>query len=119
MVLLKSYTAWPALAIKVIEQVMSAITLEPIVGPILDFGKSKFERADEYTDDEYLKSQGMQRTNITAEIGIFYIALIAIGLLLILFLVAVICVKRFMCCQKILQKIKQKLFFTGPLQYVI
>ena len=118
-VLLKSYTAWPALGIKILDQIMQAITLEPIVNPILNLGKSKFEVADEYTSDEYMKSQGMSRTNVTSEIGVFYIALIAIGLLLIFVLIALICVKRFACCKKVLITVKRKLFFTTPLQYVI
>lgn len=98
---------------------MNAITLEPIVQPVLNLGKSKFEIANEYTGDMYMKSQGMSRTNVTSEIGIFYIVLIFIGLLLIFLLILVVCVKRFTCWKKVLQKIKQKLFFSAPLQYVI
>jgi len=54
-VLLRSFTAWPAIVDSVIGQVLDAITLDPIVEPIIDYGKSKFELADDITDDEYLR----------------------------------------------------------------
>ena len=92
-----------------------AITLEPIVDLVSNFGKSKFELANEFTSDEYMKSQGMSRTNVTSEIGVFYIALIVIGLALIILIVARICVMRFACCRKIILKIKKKLCFTAPI----
>ena len=54
-VLLRPFTAWPAMVNLVMQQVLDAITLDPVVEPILDYGKSKFDIADEKTDDEYLQ----------------------------------------------------------------
>ena len=41
-VLLRPFTAWPALVDQVLQQTLDAITLDPFVDPIIDFGKSKF-----------------------------------------------------------------------------
>ena len=56
LILLRSFTAWPALIDECLQQVLDAITLEPLVKPMLDFGKSKFELADDQSEDPILKS---------------------------------------------------------------
>ena len=85
------------------------------MNPILDYGMSKFEIADDQTEVEYLKQQGLKRKNPLTDLGVFYIALIVIALLFVLLLITWLCVKRLACCMKLLSKIKAKLVMTMPI----
>ena len=118
-VLVRSFAAWPAIVDEVIKQVLDAITLDPVVKPIIDYGKSKFELADDETDDEYLRQQGLQRKSILDDMGIFYIVLLLTLVVLVVFIIVKIVSTRVPCCRTVLEKLRAYLVFTAPLQYVV
>lgn len=94
-VLLRYYTSWPAIVDSIIQEVLDAITLDPIVEPIIDFGKSAFELARDENDDEYLREQGVERQSILRDMGIFYIILILTAIFFLLLVFATLCAARF------------------------
>ena len=61
----------------------------------------------------------MQRKNAFAVLGVFYVALILIAFSFVLLLIIWLCIKRAVCCGKLLVKIRAKLIMTAPIQYVI
>lgn len=51
-------------------------------------------------------------------LGIFAVCIGFIVLIFVIYYVISLCNKRFQCCKKIKAKIHQKMFYSGPLQYV-
>ena len=55
---LRLYSNWPGFIDFQLKQLDLAITLKPISDLVLDFGKSKFERASQILSDESLRDAG-------------------------------------------------------------
>lgn len=86
----------------------------------MDMGKSKFDLADDTVKDEYLQQQGIKDNSIMKSLGIFFVG---VAIILIAILIYVLC-KKFPAkcgsiCNKIKNLIQKKLFYSGPLRYVI
>ena len=82
----------------------------------MNYGKSQFEIAKESQKDEFLIEQGIEDTSLAKSLGVFAFS---IGLILLLFLIYFITKKCGSFCQKIRVKIANKMFYSGPLRYVI
>ena len=78
----------------VFEYADNAITLRPISQPIFNYGKTKFEIANSTLANEDLLGLGVQDASLTQSLGVFLLAAVAIGLLILLYFII-------KCCRKI------------------
>lgn len=116
----QNFAQWPAIGDSVINQIIDAIYLKKINDAVMDMGKSKFDLAEETEKDEYLQNQGIKDTSIMKSLGIFFVG---VAIIVIAILIYVLC-KKFPAkcgsvCNKIKTMIQKKLFYSGPLRYVI
>jgi hypothetical protein len=103
---------------KVIED---ATTLKPVSDVLFDFGKSKFQLANETLSDERLLNAGVTDSGIWKTLGFFgvflVIMLISIGIYLLLKWLSKL--ERFACLKTAQHFLSKKLFFNSILRYLI
>ena len=71
------------------------------------------------TKDDYLRQQGIKDDNAIKNLGIF--AIVVALLLLVAGLICLIrlCCGKFKCCRKIGNLLQKKVFYSGPIRYII
>ena len=118
----QNFILWPAVAQMVITQIIDAIYLKKVNDMIMDFGMSKYEAAKSSTKDAFKKEQGIVDDSLMRALGIFFIAVILVGTAVGIFFCLRAC-RGNNCCarmgEKIRNKLRQKLFYSGPIRYVI
>lgn len=118
--ILKNFTKWPALVQEVIKFITEAVYLKNVTYTIMDYGRSKFEIAKDNTKDSFLFDQGIEDSSLVKSLGIFAISLIFIAALFFIYFIFKKCASY--CgglCAKLKTLIYKKLFYSGPIRYVI
>ena len=122
------YANWPAMIDFQLNQLELAITLKPVSDLVMDFGKSKFQLANETLSDENLKKAGVSDPEMFKTLGIFGFVLIILLILVGIYLILkhahkAVAQKREGTCTKNVIKIKEllskKLFYSSFLRYMI
>lgn len=85
----------------------------------MDYGKSKFEVAKSETKNEYMRQQGIEDDSIMKSLGIFAIGVACIVLLVLLFFLIRMCAAKLACCKKAKEVLAKKIFYNGPIRYII
>lgn len=111
----REFTRWPALVQSVIEYIIEALYMEKVNNAIMDFGKSKFEVAKNSAKDEFMQQQGIMDNSLMKSLGVFALSIIIILLVILVYFL----IKRFNCCSKISAILNKKMFYSGPLRYVV
>ena len=81
----------------------------------MDYGKTQFVVAKDKTKNEFLLNQGIEDNSLMKSLGIFAVS---VGLILLIVLIYFL-IKRFACCGKIRVMISKKIFYSGPIRYII
>ena len=117
---MRFYTRWPALMAQILLWMENAVTMKPVSDKVFDFGKDKFERANQTLSDESLLEAGITDPNLFRGLGVFSIVLV-LGLLGVAIYVLLSAMTRGHC--KWLKTprdfIHRKLFYNGFLRYLI
>ena len=69
--------------------------------------------------DTYLRSQGVESTDIFFDMGIFVILIAIILLAYLVYLGFRLAANKFACCRKLMDWLKKYLFYRAPLRYVV
>ena len=85
----------------------------------MDYGKTKFEVAKSATKNEYLRQQGIESNSTMKNLGIFAVSVGLIILLVLLYFLIKWCAKKCNCCVKVKNILSKKIFYNGPIRYVI
>ena len=81
------YANWPAMIGFQLNQLELAITLKPVSDLVMDFGKSKFQLANETLSDENLKKAGVSDPEMFKTLGVFGFVLILLLILVGIYLI--------------------------------
>lgn len=111
----RGFTQWPAMVESVITYIIDAIYLETVNNAIMEFGMTEFEVAKATTKDEFKREQGIMDDDLLKSLGVFAISIFIILLVMLCYLL----IKRFNCCSKIKAILYKKMFYSGPIRYVI
>ena len=71
------------------------------------------------TQDEYMQEQGMESGSVAKNLGIIAVSVCLILLVVLFYFLITLCNRRFKLCQKLQVIIKKKMFYSGPMRYVI
>lgn len=58
----------------------NAVTLKPLIAPIMELGQSKFAKVNNSVEDEGLKNSGVEDNNVLKNLGLFGLMLATIFL---------------------------------------
>ena len=83
---MRLYSNWPAMIDFQLNQLELAITMKPVSDLVMDFGKTKFQIANETLSDENLKSSGVSDPQLFKTLGFFGIAMVVLLILVLVFL---------------------------------
>ena len=115
---MRFYARWPAFMGTIFLWMDNAVTLKPVSDSIFDYGKSKFEIANQTLSDEGLRSAGVSDPKLVKGLGIFALALLVlllgVGLHFVLSLGA-----KAKCIRRFRRYLRRRLFFNGFLRYMI
>ena len=85
---MRFYARWPAFIDDIFARIDDAVTMDPVVDAMFDFGKSKFELANTTLSDEGLRNAGVSDPELFKSLGIFTVIaallLLATGVYLLL-----------------------------------
>lgn len=116
----REFTQWPAMVQEVIKYIIEALYLKEVNNSIMSYGQSQFEIAKGSTKDEFLLKQGIEDSSLMKSLGVFAVS---IALILCILLVYLLIKKCGTCCRNMFGKLRviigKKIFYSGPLRYVI
>ena len=69
--------------------------------------------------DPYLKSQGVESTDIFFDMGIFVIFLAFLVFCFVVYYAAKLGAQKLSCCRKVFAMLKRYLFYQSPLRYMV
>ena len=115
----RNFTEWPATVKLVTKFIIEAIYLNEINNTIMDFGKSQFEVVKGVQKDEFMRQQGIEDTSLIKSLGVFFISICFIMLCFLLYYLIKKCARKCSCCGKARNFLQKKIFFNGPIRYVI
>ena len=98
---------------------MEALYLTKFNNAIIDLGMTQFEKAKSSTKNEYLRGQGIEDDSIMKSLGIIAFSLAILIFIFPIYLLISLCNRRFRCFEKIKTMIAKKLFYSGPLRYIV
>ena len=96
--------------------------MKPISDPIFDYGKSKFQKANETLSDEGLRNAGVTDTKLAKTLGFFGLVIVLMLILVGVFFLlswANKLTKRLAWLRKGKDLLAKKLFFNSFLRYMI
>ena len=97
----------------------NAITLKPISDKVFDYGKSKFEIANQTISDEGLRNAGVSDPQLIKSLGIFGLFLLCLLISLSIYLLLRFLEKKFEFMRIPKEFIYKKLFYNSYLRYMI
>ena len=121
---MRFYAKWPAFIDIQLLQLEYAITMKPVSDLAMDYGKTKFELANQTLSDEGLKNSGVTDPQLFKTLGVFGIVLIflliCVGFYFLLrWLIKVIKAEKYPKLNNLADKLRDKLFYSAFLRYMI
>ena len=120
---LRLLVEWPANANMLLQSMYNAITLENVINDlytnVLESLNNNVFVEEQSEEDLRLEQNEIFSKNLALSFGIFGFVLMVLILALIIYYCTKLVSMRVLCCKKIMQKIKSKLFYSVWIRYMI
>ena len=116
---MRFYSKWPAFMMSIFTWIDNAVTLKPVSDAIKDYGKSKFELANQTLSDEGLRNSGVTDPDLVQSLGMFGLVLFLMLILVGIYCLLYVCAHKIPFITKLKDFIYSKLFYNGFLRYMI